>query len=131
MTDKEIIKALKCLSDLSLSNNCELEKCRYYRHGAIGCCQDSLISENALDLIKRQSTKIDELNKVNALAKYQNEKICKLEDELRRAKSEISKFYDQADDYCNEAIDVFADSLKIKLNRTINNLVKEMTEVEE
>lgn len=68
---------------------------------------------NTLDRINRQKTEIE-----------------RLKDELHRAKVEISKFYEQADAYCNEAIDVFADSLKIKLNRMIDNLVKEMTEVE-
>ena len=54
-----------------------------------------------------------------------------LKDELQRAKVEISKHFDYMDEVANEAIDVFADSLKIKLNRMIDNLVKEMTEENE
>ena len=109
MTGNEIIKALECCGN-ERGNRCS--KCPHYSENN-DYCQEGL-HRYALDLINRQ-----------------NEKICKLEDELRRAKSEISKFYDQADDYCNEAIDVFADSLKIKLNRMIDNLAKEMKEVEE
>lgn len=54
----------------------------------------------------------------------------RLKDELHRAKVEISKHFDYMDEATNESLDVFADSLKIKLNRTIDNLVKEMKEVE-
>ena len=125
MTDNEIIKALEAIASWVC------DECKFHGEMCDGDKCEKVIAENALDLINRQKAEIDELNKVNALAKYQNEKICKLEDELRRAKSEISKFYEQSDSYCNEAIDVFADSLKIKLNRMIDNLVKEMTEVEE
>ena len=125
MTDNEIIKALEATASWVC------DECKFHGEMCDGDKCEKVIAENALDLINRQKAEIDELNKVNALAKYQNEKICKLEDELRRAKSEISKFYEQSDSYCNEAIDVFADCLKIKLNRMIDNLVKEMTEVEE
>ena len=71
-------------------------------------------------------------------------------DELHRAKVEISKFFEQADSCCNEAIDVFAERLKDEMRLEddcqydcmsclyackeyvpmIDNLVKEMTEVQ-
>ena len=99
MTDNEIIKALKN----------EIKQANYIESYYIDCV-DIGIFQNALDLINRQKAEIE-----------------RLKDELHRAKVEISKFYEQADAYCNEAIDVFADSMKIKLNRMIDNLVKEMT----
>lgn len=81
------------------------------------------------EIIKELNLRIDSFSRETLdLINRQKAEIERLKDELHRAKVEISKFYEEADAYCNEAIDVFADSLKIKLNRMIDDLVKEMTE---
>ena len=104
MTDNEIIKSMQCV----IGKEMLCSECTYQKVLPFPSCRMTC-AKNALDLINRQ-----------------NEEIESLKDELHRAKVEISKFYEQADAYCNEAIDVFADSLKIKLNRMIDILVKEM-----
>lgn len=109
MTDNEIIKALEICSRRNGGLPCEA--CPAYSISQM--CMEDLMSD-AFDLINRQKAEIE-----------------RLQDELHRAKVEISKHYDYMDGAANEAIDVFANSLKIKLNRMIDNLVKEMTEVEE
>ena len=84
------------------------------------------------EIIKELNLRIDSFSRETLdLINRQKAEIERLKDELHRAKVEISKFYEEADAYCNEAIDVLADSLKIKLNRMIDDLVKEMTEVQE
>ena len=127
MTDNEIIKALECCMKTEFISDCA--KCEMLASD----CKDTLI-ENALDLINRQKAEIERLTETldgetteNMRLKHEIEK---LENESYRAKVEISKHYDYMDKAANEAIDVFANSLKIKLNRMIDNLVKEMTEVE-
>lgn len=127
MIDNEIKKALECCMKTEFISDCA--KCEMLAFD----CKDTLI-ENALNLINRQKAEIERLTETldgetteNMRLKHEIEK---LENELYRAKVEISKHYDYMDKAANEAIDVFANSLKIKLNRMIDNLVKEMTEVE-
>ena len=108
MTDNEIINALTHCTMIGCTK-CPLDTVKEL---GTGNCLELMLKE-ALDLINRQKAEIERLT-----------------NELHRAKVEISKFFEQSDGYCNEAIDVFADSLKIKLNRTIDSLVKEMTEVQ-
>ena len=110
MTDNEIKKALEDLFKLMLHD---------------GDLQRTSIISKALDLIKRQKAEIG-----------------RLQDELHRAKVEISKHFDYMDEAKSEAIKEFAERLKEKswigMWETvahvdvdeIDNLVKEMTEVE-
>lgn len=111
MTDNEVIKALE-KEKYSFS-----DATRTYR--AI---------EESIDLINRQNAEIE-----------------KLKNELEQAKIEISKHFDEIEKSENEAIKEFAERLKEEVKteqihysyrdfveiRDINNLVKEMTEVEE
>ena len=109
MTDNEIKKALEDLFKLMLHD---------------GDLQRTSIISKALDLIKRQKAEIG-----------------RLQDELHRAKVEISKHFDYMDEAKSEAIKEFAKRLKdnycftdrwgkIIPISTVDNLVKEMTEVE-
>ena len=127
MTDDEIMKALECCMKTEFITDCA--KCEMLAFD----CKDTLI-ENALNLINRQKAEIERLT-----------------DELHRAKVEISKFFEQADSCCNEAIDVFAERLKDEMRLEddcrydcmnclyeckgyvpiIDKLVKEMTEERE
>ena len=127
MTDNEIIKALECcLSGKDYDTACM--KCPIEPI----CESDDILLKYALDLINRQKAIIEKSEKVEHFAdktiETTNAEIEKLENELYRAKVEISKHYDYMDKAANKAIDVFANSLKIKLNRMIDNLVKEMKE---
>ena len=106
MTDNEIIKAMQCV----IGNDANCSECTYQKVLPFPSCRRKC-AKNALDLINRQKAEIE-----------------RLKDELHRAKVEISKHFDYMDEATNESLDVFADSLKIKLNRTIDNLLKEMTE---
>ena len=110
MTDEQIIKAYERCFTLGFDESTCYE-CPFYTATA-NCTED--LRDSTLDLINRQKTDIE-----------------RLKDELHRAKVEISKHFDYMDEATNESLDVFADSLKIKLNRTIGNLVKEMTEENE
>lgn len=105
MTDNEIINSL----ERTASWVCD--ECKFNGEMCDGNKCEKVIADNALDLINRQKAEIE-----------------RLKDELHRAKVEISKHFDYMDEAANEAIDFFASCLKIKLNRMIDNLVKEMTE---
>ena len=125
--DNEIIKALECcLSGKDYDTACM--KCPIEPI----CESDDILFKYALDLINRlQDEKQALINGQETLQNTiveQKAEIERLNDELQRAKVEISKHFDYMDEVANEALDVFADSLKIKLNRTIDNLVKEMME---
>ena len=112
MTDNEIIKALEDLFKLMLHD---------------GDLQRTSIISKALDLIKRQKVEIERLN-IELQA-------------MRNAANSYKKNYETAK---SEAIKEFAERLKhfiipqkadgytreIVLKRDIDNLVKEMTEVE-
>ena len=110
MTDNEIIKALKCCSD-SNCHECPIE----------GCTDD--IFGNALDLINRQKAENDSL-KVD----------------LAKCSIRLDNLYKTADEIKSEAIKEFAERLKKRFYLIagrcvvdvyhIDNLVKEMTEVE-
>ena len=93
-------------------------KCKFYEDG-----HDGGLFESTLDLINRQKTEIE-----------------RLEDELHRAKVEISKHFDYMDAVAGEAIKEFAERLKKRRNLNqmciaivskdgIDNLVKEITAV--
>ena len=121
MTDNEIIKALGyckrsvgailCTSKCPMYSECDSED------PMVDICG------LALDLINSQKAEIE-----------------KLQDELHRAKVEISKHFDYMDEAKSESINEFAERLKEKLQwdveldnklvfeSDIDNLVKEMTE---
>ena len=114
MTDEQIIKALECCSD-SNCHECPIE----------GCTDD--IFGNALDLINRQ--------------KAENES---LKVDLAKCSIKLDNLYKTADEIKSKAIKEFVKRLKSEyedekqgryinwlMNNIIDNLVKEMTEVNE
>ncbi|MBQ2973353.1 MAG: hypothetical protein IJE19_03275 [Clostridia bacterium] len=82
MTDNEIIKALECCIQVSNFEDCK--KCIYY--GEIGC--ERICKENALDLIKRKNTKINELEQK---LRDEGEVLLDLNHQLLNVKSETVK----------------------------------------
>ena len=117
MTDNEVIKALECCG-FEYGNRCSI--CPKY-DGGNDFCQEEL-HRYALDLINRQKAEIERLEK--ALEEQYESSIIAM------------------DVYKSEAIKEFAERLKLKLQwdtefentlvfeTDIDNLVKEMTEVE-
>lgn len=121
MTDDEIIKALGyckrsvgailCTRECPMYSECDSED------PMVDICG------LAIDLINQQKAEIE-----------------RLQDELHRAKVEISKHFDYMDEAKSEAIDEFAERLRncfcvskeyLDIMNIIDNLVKEMTEVSE
>ena len=124
MTDNEIIKALECCSGDGEISYCH--KCKIYD---IDNCQQ-ILCQNALNLINRQQAEIERLQSMcQTLAECRDEALRAGVKAVRNAKS--------------EAIKEFAERLKGKLQwdvefdnklvfeSDIENLVKEMTEVNE
>lgn len=86
MSEDEIMKALDCCStDTCYSNCCPLESIS--DDADIGKCT-SLLSKNALDLIKRKNTKIDELEQK---LRDEGEALLALNHQLLNVKSETVK----------------------------------------
>lgn len=99
MTDEQIIKALECCIYDTTCQECpynELPECISVRH------------KNLLGLINRQKAEIEKLNaELQAMRGAANSYKLELErkeDELHRAKVEISKHFDYMDSAANEAI---------------------------
>lgn len=119
MTDEQIIKALECCKIG------ECEDCPF--HGVKEDCEVEL-PEESLDLINRQKAKIEELKNRNAF----------LENEY---KNQGELFWERVKIKQSEAIKEFAEKLKKRFYLSagrcvvdvyhIDNLVKEMTEVQE
>lgn len=165
MTDNEIIKAMQCV----IGNDVSCSECAYQKALPFPSCR-RMCAKNALDLIKRQKAEIERLKK-ESLSKekaYNNEyflrkkikdelkamrgaansyklELERKEDELNRAKVEISKHFDYMDSAANEALIDFAERLKrysfvdnLSLDGKetvyvddVDNLVKKMTEESE
>ena len=121
MTDNEIIKAMQCV----IGNDVNCSECTYQKVLPFPSCR-MMCAKNALDLINRQKSEIERVEK--ELMK------CKLEKEL------LHKTINQIK---SEAIKWFAEKLKMECYATydevlpslfadiIDKLVKEMTEVNE
>ena len=122
MTDNEIIKALECCG--SGHGNCN--DCPYDVETCITTEGKIFLMKDALDLINRQKAEIERLEKDFMKCKLEKEMIHQVATEIQTV-----------------AIKDFAERLKRKyesvdgqyidrvLNTDIDNLVKEMTEVEE
>ena len=122
MTDNEIIKYMQCV----IGNEVSCSECTYQKALPFPSCR-RMCAKNALDLINRQKEEIDRLN-------------IELQS-MRSAANSYKMHYETA---ASEAIKEFAERLKhfiipqkadgytreIVLKRDIDNLVKEMTEVE-
>ena len=120
LTDNEIVKALECCID------CKCKECPCYKNieGEMYCTE--IDEEEIIDLINRQKAEIERLN-------------IELQS-MRSAANSYKWHYETAK---SEAIKEFAERLKEKASRgfwdelayadvdDIDNLVKEMTEVNE
>ena len=129
MTDNEIIKALECCK----IGNCD--DCPFY--GIKEDCEVEL-PEEGLDLINRQKAEIEKLKHRKTELQIRNQ-------ELQHEKSEAIKEFAETLEYfvLNEDIEVVepkckdyesyingANQFRHQIKNGINNLVKEMTEVE-
>ena len=119
MTDNEIIKALECcLSGKDYDTACM--KCPIEPI----CESDDILLKYALDLINRQKAEIESLKHRKTELQIRNQ-------ELQHEKSEAIKEF--AEELKHFIIPQKADGFtrEIVLKRDIDNLVKEMTEVNE
>lgn len=117
MTDNEIIKAMQCV----IGNNISCSECRYQKVLPFPSCR-RMCAKNALDLINRQKTEIERLEK-----EKDSKLVMCIANDIRKAKSEAIKEFAEKlkENYC------FTDRWgKIIPISTVDNLVKEMTEVE-
>ena len=125
MTDNEIIKAL----ERTASWVCD--ECKFHGEMCDGDKCEKVVAENALDLINCQKAEIERLNE-KITAKDENNyyfmgQLRLAREKLLIAKSEAIKEFAERlkDNYC------FTDRWgKIIPKSTVDNLVKEMTEVE-
>jgi hypothetical protein len=113
MTDNEIIKDMQCV----IGNDANCSECRYQKSLPFPSCR-RMCAKNALDLINRQKAEIERLQK-----EKDSKLVMCISNDIRNAKS--------------EAIKDFAKRLKEKQENEgyigsygIDNLVKEMTEVQ-
>ena len=115
MTDNEIIKSMQCV----IGNEMLCSECTYQKVLPFPSCR-MMCAKNALDLINRQKT--------------ENER---LEKELMKCKLEKEMLYQNVEEIKSEAIKKFAEELKnyfsisecyLDIINIIDNLVKEMTE---
>ena len=131
MTDNEIIKALECCIGGYGVRNCD--DCSM--HGKVGCIE--ALPEFALDLINRQKAEIERLEKENAKQKAMLEAIdnemlplpfeTDFDKAIKTAKSEaIKEFVHRLKDRVVQKYE-YTDT---RIFEEIDNLVKEMTEVE-
>lgn len=136
MTYEQIIKALEyCCGNITFNSDC-FPHGNYYVSLPEGGNGDmlwyrQLLMKNALELIKRQKTENEELR----------ERISYLEESIDCSRKEYNQLLQKLQQAKSEAIKEFAERLKKRfylLNGRcvvdipqINNLVKEMTEVQE
>ena len=131
LTDNEIIKALECCIPQH-NNNKTCEDCPLDTHRAKtdGLWCDTILMQNALDLINRQKAEIFALN-ARLEGSQEVNKILKAE--IERLKEKYELVYQPKAMVRAEAIKAFAERLKGKLSfgkyiqpDQIDNLVKEM-----
>ena len=133
MTDNEIIKFMQCV----VGNDANCSECEYQKVLPFPSCR-MMCAKNALDLINRQKAEIERLEKeAKDKERAYNDEFCSRKEwqtkcrELHKEK-QITK---------SEAIKEFAEKLKKRFYLSagrcvvdvyhIDNLVKEMTEVNE
>lgn len=143
MTDEQIIKN----AERHKLGSCS--QCDYKNYGS-NCLHELL--NDSIKLSNRQKAEIEglnvELKAMRGAANSYKLELERKEDELHRAKVEISKHFDYMNSATNEAIKEFAERLKeiiythenrvdvdgivllTRIDNSIDNLVKEMTEVD-
>ena len=123
MTDNEIIKAMQCV----IGNDVKCSECTYQKVLPFPSCR-RMCAKNALDLINRQKAENEKL-------KQENEFFRKTI--IENAQRALEVTVEEIEKAKSEAIKEFGERLKQNEGRrgvpigTINNLVKEMTEVSE
>lgn len=130
MTDEQIIKALECCSTDVRENTCP--KCAFYKKHRCSTLMLNAVS----DLINRQKARTKELEK----------RISYLEESIDCSRKEYNRSLQKMQQLKSEAIKEFAEQLKetaysysdisgyrstVVDADSIDNLVKEMTEVQE
>ena len=137
MTDNEIIKAMQCV----IGNDVSCSECEYQKALPFPSCR-RMCAKNALDLINRQKAENEMLQD---LITYQKQKIKEIEQKYNQAVDDmfglIETTRNEIAEAKTEAIKEFIDELKnrvvnkyeytdIRVFKEIDNLVKEMTNVE-
>lgn len=128
MTDNEIIKSMQCV----IGNEMLCSECTYQKVLPFPSCR-MMCAKKALDLINRQKAENERLK----------ERISYLEESIDCSRKEYNSLLQKLQQAKSEAIKEFAKRLKEKLQwdvefenklvfeSDIDNLVKEMTEVNE
>ena len=147
LTDEEIISSLEVIAATRNCDECKIRNCKW------GTCNCSQITANAaLDLINRQKEEIEALYRINAKSEKEIYEIRKellgkenLEESFKRSVRDFDKRLEKTVKLERVyAYKEFAEKLKNEINirttysreqdknvmRMIDNLVKEMTEVE-
>ena len=130
MTDNEIIKAMQCV----IGNDVSCSECEYQKALPFPSCR-RMCAKNALDLINRQKTEIENLKQI---IDEQDKEIIKLQKRIIFWREDLNY---QPEKIKTEAIKEFIDELKnrvvnkyeytdIRVFKEIDNLVKERTNVE-
>ena len=128
MTDNEIIKAMQCV----IGNGVSCSECEYQKALPFPSCR-RMCAENALDLINRQAAEIERLRNRNKFleieyknqgnlfwARVQTSNLEAIKGFAERLKKIIYTHMDR--------VDVDGVVLLTRVDNSIDNLVKEMTE---
>lgn len=140
MTDNEIIKAMQCV----IGNEVLCSECTYQKVLPFPSCR-MMCAKNALDLINRQKAEIERLQKKantpfakitfdrDKLQEIVDEYVKNIEIDINMAKSEaIKEFAERLKEKCYEDFQETYEMLSPYVtDDDIDNLVKEMTEVNE
>ena len=138
MTDNEIIKAMQCV----IGNDANCSECTYQKVLPFPSCR-MMCAKNALDLINRQKAEIERLEEMfdSSVSSERN-----VVDNVGYEKSEAIKEFAEKLEYfvLNEDIEVVepkckdyesyingANQFRHQIKNGINNIIKEMTEVQE
>lgn len=146
MTDNEIIKALECCTVGTFACG---KECPYYSSKSnlkVSSCRFELMCEIS-DLINRQKAEVERLQKENEVMKTNCNSMCMSMPNMAKAEraEAIKEFAEELEYFVlNEDIEVVepkckdyesyingANQFRYQIKNGINNLVKEMTEVEE
>ena len=121
MTDNEIIKAMQCV----IGNDVKCSECTYQKVLPFPSCR-RMCAKNALDLINRQKAEIERLSIESETLVTQLKVAYEQIHKLNMAKSETIKEFAEELKNCFAISGDYLDIINI-----VDNLVKEMTEVNE
>lgn len=135
MTDNEIIKAMQCV----IGNDANCSECTYQKVLPFPSCR-RMCAKNALDLINRQKTEIERLEQnINGIDIVSRNHIKVIRTQAIKEFAEEFEYF-----VLNEGIEVVepkckdyesyingANQFRYQIKNGINNIIKEMTEVNE